>query len=87
MARLTLDTLLQILRECAGEEEGVDLGGDILNTPFVELGYDSLALLQATGRIERDLGVALPDDVVAEAETPALLLDLVNGAEAAPLAA
>lgn len=87
MARLTLDTLLQILRECAGEEEGVDLGGDILNTPFVDLGYDSLALLQATGRIERDLGVALPDDVVAEAETPALLLDLVNGAEAVPLAA
>ncbi|MFE2556132.1 acyl carrier protein [Streptomyces sp. NPDC059352] len=87
MARLTLDTLLQILRECAGEEEGVDLGGDILDTPFVELGYDSLALLQATGRIERDLGVALPDDVVAEAETPALLLDLVNGAEAVPLAA
>ncbi|MGW6390062.1 acyl carrier protein [Streptomyces sp. NPDC055103] len=87
MARLTLDTLLQILRESAGEEEGVDLGGDILDTPFVELGYDSLALLQATGRIERDLGVALPDDVVAEAETPALLLALVNGAEALPVAA
>ncbi|MFD3660605.1 acyl carrier protein [Streptomyces sp. NPDC058659] len=87
MARLTLDTLLQILRESAGEEEGVDLGGDILDTPFVELGYDSLALLQATGRIERDLGVALPDDVVAEAETPALLLALVNGAEAVPVAA
>ncbi|CUM41710.1 acyl carrier protein [Streptomyces gardneri] len=87
MARLTLDTLLQILRECAGEEEGVDLGGDILDTPFVELGYDSLALLQATGRIERDFGVALPDDVVAEAETPALLLGLVNGAEAVPVAA
>ncbi|MFB7589200.1 acyl carrier protein [Streptomyces sp. NPDC056169] len=87
MARLTLDTLLQILRESAGEEEGVDLGGDILDTPFVELGYDSLALLQATGRIERDFGVALPDDVVAEAETPALLLDLVNGAEAVAVAA
>ena len=87
MARLTLDTLLQILRESAGEEEGVDLGGDILDTPFVELGYDSLALLQATGRIERDFGVALPDDVVAEAETPALLLGLVNGAEAVPVAA
>ncbi|ALO07950.1 Acyl carrier protein [Streptomyces venezuelae] len=78
---------MQILRECAGEEEGVDLGGDILDTPFVELGYDSLALLQATGRIERDFGVALPDDVVAEAETPALLLGLVNGAEAVPVAA
>ncbi|MFC9700745.1 MULTISPECIES: acyl carrier protein [Streptomyces] len=87
MARLTLDTLLQILRESAGEEEGVDLGGDILDTPFVELGYDSLALLQATGRIERDLGVSLPDDVVAEAETPALLLDLVNGADAVAVAA
>ncbi|MER5711766.1 acyl carrier protein [Streptomyces sp. NPDC042898] len=87
MARLTLDTLLQILRESAGEEEGVDLGGDILDTPFVELGYDSLALLQATGRIERDLGVALPDDVVAEAETPALLLALVNGADAVAVAA
>ncbi|MFJ6072546.1 acyl carrier protein [Streptomyces sp. NPDC093065] len=78
MEHLTLNQLLDILRDCAGEEEGVDLTGDVLHTPFTDLGYDSLALLQATGRIERDLGAALPDDVVAEAETPYQLLAVVN---------
>ncbi|HSV65423.1 MAG TPA: acyl carrier protein [Mycobacteriales bacterium] len=78
MARLTLDTLVRIMRESAGEEEGVDLDGDILDTLFIDLGYDSLALLQTTGRIERDFGIELDDYVLAEAETPRALLELVN---------
>ncbi|MEU1873728.1 MULTISPECIES: acyl carrier protein [unclassified Streptomyces] len=87
MGHLTLDQLLDILRDCAGEDESVDLTGDVLHTSFLDLGYDSLAMLQATGRIERDLGVALPDDVVAEAETPYRLLAVVNATRPAQAAA
>ncbi|AKJ11926.1 acyl carrier protein [Streptomyces sp. NPDC001093] len=77
---LTLDDLTRILRESAGEDEGVDLDGDILDTLFADLGYDSLALLEASSRIEREFGVKLSDDAVSEAETPRLLLAAANGA-------
>lgn len=80
MAELTLDELKQILREGAGEDESVDLSGDVLDVPFMTLGYDSLALLETAGRVERTYGVTLVDDAVSEAETPRLLLDLINEA-------
>ncbi|MBT2510559.1 acyl carrier protein [Streptomyces sp. ISL-98] len=75
---LTLTDLTRILREAAGEDESVDLDGDILDTPFAELGYDSLALLEVAGRIERELGAKLSDDAVGEAETPRQFLKLAN---------
>ncbi|MBD0745902.1 acyl carrier protein [Streptomyces sp. CBMA152] len=77
---MTIADLTRILRECAGEDEGVDLDGDILDIPFAELGYDSLALLEASSRLEREVGVKLSDDAVSEAETPRLLLAAVNEA-------
>lgn len=80
MNRLELTDLKALLRECAGEEEGVDLDGDILDVPFSELGYDSLAVLQTTGRIERDFEVLLDEEAVDEAETPRAYLELINRA-------
>ncbi|GGT68444.1 MULTISPECIES: acyl carrier protein [Streptomyces] len=82
MARLTLDGLRTILVACAGEDDGVDLSGDILDITFEELGYDSLALMESASRIERELGVALADGDINEELTPRILLDLVNGAQA-----
>lgn len=78
MALITIGDLTRLLRESAGEEEGIDLDGDILDTEFLDLGYDSLALLQVTGRIQREYAIELPDDAVADAETPRALLDLIN---------
>lgn len=78
MTRMTLSELTTLLRECAGEDETVDLDGDVLDTPFTDLNYDSLAVLQTVGRIEREYGVMLADDTVAEAVTPRLLLQYVN---------
>nr|WP_244174779.1 acyl carrier protein [Streptomyces misionensis] len=77
---MELAELTRLLRENAGEAEGVDLDGDVLDTDFMELGYDSLALLQVVGSIQRDYGIVIPDDAAAEAETPRALLDLINGA-------
>ncbi|MDK0524598.1 acyl carrier protein [Streptomyces sp. ML-6] len=87
MDRLELTELTALLRSCAGEGEGVDLDGDVLDTLFLDLGYDSLALLQVTGIIERDYEVMLDEEVLEDAETPRQYLDLVNRALSARAAA
>nr|WP_280684640.1 acyl carrier protein [Kitasatospora sp. MAA19] len=70
--------LTELLRECAGEEEPGLLDGDILDTPFAELNYDSVAVLQVTGLIERECEVQLAEETVAEADTPRILLRFIN---------
>ncbi|MFB8751089.1 acyl carrier protein [Streptomyces parvulus] len=87
MDRLELNELTALLRTCAGEGEGIDLNGDVLDTPFVDLGYDSLALLQVTGIVERDHDITLDEEALDEAETPRQYLDLVNQALSARAAA
>ncbi|MGW2180935.1 phosphopantetheine-binding protein [Streptomyces sp. NPDC001732] len=87
MDRLELTELTTLLRTCAGEGEGVDLDGDVLDTLFLDLGYDSLALLQTTGIIERDYDVMLDEEALEEAETPRQYLELVNRALSARTAA
>lgn len=71
----TIDDLIRILREGAGAEEGIELNADILDTPFDELGYESLALLETGLRIGREYGIELEDTVLVDIETPR---DLVN---------
>ncbi|MET9887872.1 acyl carrier protein [Streptomyces sp. NPDC006430] len=78
MRHLELTDLTRLLRECAGEEEGVDLDGDVLDMLFLDLGYDSLALLQTTGRIEREYEITLDEEAIDEAETPRQYIELVN---------
>lgn len=75
----TLEDLRRILREAAGEDEEVDLDGDILDTEFEALGYESLALLEAGSRIEREFGIKLDDETLDETLTPKVLIDVVNG--------
>ncbi|MFF3916338.1 acyl carrier protein [Streptomyces sp. NPDC001852] len=74
----TLEDLKRILRDAAGTEEGVDLEGEILDTELEALGYESLALLETAGRIEREYDITLDDSVVTDAKTPRALLELVN---------
>jgi len=78
-ATISYEDLKRILREGAGADETVDLDGDVLDTEFEELGYDSLALLEAASRISREYGVQLDDEVATSARTPRQLIDLVNG--------
>ncbi|MFI2712180.1 acyl carrier protein [Micromonospora sp. NPDC018662] len=84
MTTLDLPTLKDILRECAGEDEDAELTGDILDVPFADLGYDSLALLETAGVIQRRYGARLQDDAVTQAQTPRALLDLANQALTGP---
>lgn len=78
MAHLTLEDLKATLRAAAGEDESIDLDGEILDTEFGELGYDSLAILETASLIGRRFGMQLPEDEVGELRTPRELIDFVN---------
>ncbi|MFD8816014.1 acyl carrier protein [Streptomyces sp. NPDC059627] len=74
----TFDDLRRILIEAAGADDSYNLDGDILDTDFEQLGYESLALLETGGRIEREYGISLDEDILSIANTPRLLIDAVN---------
>ncbi|MBB2910426.1 act minimal PKS acyl carrier protein [Streptosporangium becharense] len=81
MPELTITDLRRIMQECAGQDESTDMDGGSLHSSFETLGYDSLALLEASSVIERSYGIKLPDDTVLDAQmTPGELLALVNTA-------
>ncbi|MFF4324661.1 acyl carrier protein [Streptomyces sp. NPDC001568] len=74
----TFDDLKRILLEGAGADEEVDLDGDVLDRDFDSLGYESLALLETGGRIEREFGITLDDDVFSDNNTPRALVAAIN---------
>jgi len=78
MAGFTIDDLRRSLRAAAGEDESIDLDGDIMDSEFGELGYDSLAILETASHIERGFQVRLPEDEVGEQQTPRAFIDFVN---------
>lgn len=73
---MSLDELRGILITCAGEDGA--LRGDILDVPFDELGYDSLALIDAAAALKREHGVVIPDERLTELANPRELLGLIN---------
>ena len=74
----TLDRLRGMLRTVAGDEENANLDADILDMCFEDLGYDSIAMLEASRCIELEYGIVLADSTVTDAETPRALLAIVN---------
>jgi act minimal PKS acyl carrier protein len=78
MQTLTIDGLREIMRGVAGVDEAVDLDGDIVETTFTDLGYDSLAVLEVTAQIRRQHGLRVPDDAVGTLPTPGAMLAYVN---------
>ncbi|MFD7229170.1 acyl carrier protein [Streptomyces sp. NPDC059881] len=79
MSELTLPVLIDIMRECAGEDEAVTAeGGDIGDVELENLGYDSLALMEAAGRVKRQFNAELSDVVFAEIRTLNQFVAAVN---------
>ncbi|MEC3952020.1 acyl carrier protein [Nocardia sp. CDC153] len=78
MKQFTLEDLRGIMRTSVGVEEGIDLDGDISDADFEDLGYDSLALLELTGEVQRQFGVVLPGDIVADMPTPRKAVEIIN---------
>jgi act minimal PKS acyl carrier protein len=76
MSKFTMEDLRRIMREAAGDDE--HLKGEVLDSDFADLGYDSLALIEAGARIQREFGVTISEDEIADLETPRAFIDLVN---------
>lgn len=70
--------LRRILTEGLGVDDAVDLNDDILDTEFEALGYDSLAILETAGRVEREYSVSLDESALLDALTPRMFIDLVR---------
>ncbi|BDH13439.1 acyl carrier protein [Streptomyces hygroscopicus] len=83
----TLADLKRILHESAGTDEGIDLNGDILDSDFEDLGYESLALLETGSRVEREWDITLDDDALTDSRTPRDLINAVNAQLAVAAAA
>jgi minimal PKS acyl carrier protein len=85
MMEFTLDDVMRLLRECGGDAQDT-LERDMADTSFEDLGYDSLAVLELTARIEQEFAVVIPDDAVSKMATPQAAIDYVNArlATAAP---
>jgi act minimal PKS acyl carrier protein len=66
----TVEDVKELMAEVAGVDERVDLNGDIGDTPFEDLGYDSLSLLEMCGRVERVYGTPIPDEAIYHMNTP-----------------
>jgi act minimal PKS acyl carrier protein len=81
MSELTLDQLRTIMREL-GVEDGVDLDGEILDASLLDLGYDSLAVLQMATVVGRQTGVTIEDSDVTLMRTPREVLDYVRDRQA-----
>jgi act minimal PKS acyl carrier protein len=79
MSQLTLPELVEIMRECAGEDESAGAGGrDIGDADLEDLGYDSLALMEAAARVKRQFKAELSEEALAEIHTLNQFVAAVN---------
>lgn len=78
MRQITLRELQDIMRECAGEDESAQPLEQAADESFVELGYDSLALLETQSRVKREYGIEFSEDDLANITTPREFVDLLN---------
>ncbi|MFG2822918.1 acyl carrier protein [Kitasatospora sp. NPDC048365] len=58
--------------------EGVPLTEEVLDLSFYDLGHDSLTVLQALAVLGDRYGVHVGKELVVDAETPRLLLDILQ---------
>ncbi|GLZ55402.1 acyl carrier protein [Actinomycetospora sp. NBRC 106378] len=77
MSELSLEDLKSIMRAAVGDDEDVDLSRDILDVPFTDLGFDSLAMLEMATLVKRRTGIAISDDDLEHLHTPRGLLEVV----------
>jgi act minimal PKS acyl carrier protein len=78
MRQMTLHDLQDIMRECAGEDESAQSLEQAPDEDFVDLGYDSLALLETQARVKREYGVEFSEDDLADISTPREFVEFFN---------
>ncbi len=75
---MTMAEFIEVIRACAGDPDDYDLDGDILDLPFGDLGYDSIALLEVSARLKHVHGIELGENDFTGLISPRAALDLIN---------
>ena len=70
--------IIQRLREAAAEIAERELPEMTEDQVIAEIGLDSLSTLEMVGMMERDLGIFLPTDELADIRTVGELTDLIE---------
>ncbi|WP_078287964.1 acyl carrier protein [Mycobacterium sp. D16R24] len=78
MAEVTLAQLHKILVACAGGDDDTEISPESATIEFEELGYDSLALMETAARLQREYGVHIAEEDLADLTTPQQMLDVIN---------
>ena len=78
MEKFTVADLTRIIRAAAGVDEALNLDAKILELSFLDLGYDSLAVMETASQVEREFDVVLPEEMMLEIETPTQFIAAVN---------
>ncbi|TQN33466.1 phosphopantetheine binding protein [Haloactinospora alba] len=76
MDKLTLTGLNRIANSCDGVE--IEITEQDLDTSFLELDVDSLALVELAERAAESCGVPVPAEVFEDFRTPRLALEYVR---------
>lgn len=83
---ITIEEIFDILEETAGLDEDVVLGPEHADTPFKDLGYDSLAVLELSGQLQRRLDVELPADCCSKMTSASATRELIRSLDVAKVA-
>jgi act minimal PKS acyl carrier protein len=86
MSTLTIDEFKAIMHTVAGEDDVVDLSGDVTDTPMGELGFDSLAVLEIASVVQQRYQIEVPDECIERMTTPAESVAYINELTAAVIA-
>ena len=77
-AEFSISDLEEIMNSTIGMDEGVQFTADD-DIPFVDRGYDSLAMIELASQLEQRTGIRIPDDVALERLTsPRRTLEFIN---------
>lgn len=82
MSTFTFADLHEIMRQ-VDDQSAAPVTEGSLDTPFPDLDFDSLAVLEITTRIQQQTGLAIPDEAIEDMKTPRAAMDYVNSRLAA----
>lgn len=77
----TLDDLKRHIFIALGEDDDIDLSDAAADDDLRDLGVDSLAVIDATGRIEKDLQIKFPEGATSSIETFGDFLTVVHSSQ------
>lgn len=78
MYDISIQEIFDILDEHIGFDDDFTVGPGDAETPFKDLGFDSLAVLELAGQLERRLETSMPGDATEQMTSAKMTQDLIH---------